>query len=73
MTNEELREKSGKWNTNSKLANFLYLLMRDELSCGTVEKLVRQAEKGENHVIQFTNGYLGQYASLLNKRLKEIK
>lgn len=68
MNNDELREKTGNFKSTDKLTNFLYLLMRDELTCGFVEKLIRESEKKKE--ILFTNGYLAAYAELLSERLK---
>jgi len=50
---------------------FLYLLMRDTVVPGEVERLVREAEKGTNHmgVPTYSNSYLSEYAHELSERL----
>ena len=66
MTNERMRQITGEVDGNS-LEGFLYLLLRDHLTAGTLEKLVCEIE-GVSEVC-FTNGHLGQYAKLLSTRL----
>lgn len=68
MTNEEMRELTGNVKGN-KLSAFFYLLLREKLPVGVVEKMVDEAE--EVTEAEFTNGYLGNYAKLLAKRLGE--
>lgn len=67
--NMELRERSGKVNSNDPLVSFLYILLRDHLPAGVVEGIVR------NHVnldpeTEFCNGYIAKYAKDLAERLK---
>ena len=66
MTNDEMREETG-CVTGNKLDAFLYVLMRDTLTFGKLEKLVMEAEKTD--VAIFTNGWLGRYAKNLATRL----
>ena len=68
MTNEELREVTGNVKGNAMEA-FFYILMRDHLPVGVVEKLVRDEEESNGKEILFTNGYLANYSKLLTKRL----
>jgi len=68
MTNEELRELTGKVEIEDMLTHFLYLLVRDYLPAGIIEELVRKTEKNK---ILYTNGYLAKYAELLSNRLKD--
>lgn len=65
--NKQEREISGHFTSTDKLTHFLYLLMRDELSAGKVEQLVREASHDS---ITYTNGWLGMYANYLSKELK---
>jgi len=53
---------------NNKIVTFLYLLMRDELPCGVVERIVQELENtGKNYF--FSNGYLADYAYEIAERL----
>ncbi len=65
--NNKIRESSGKVNCANRLIHFLYLLMRDELSAGKVEQLVREST---NDSILYTNGWLAQYAGYLSAELR---
>ncbi len=65
--NIALRERSGSVDINSKLVSFLYQLMRDHLSSGVIEEIVRESE---NPDVQYTNGWLAKYAEDLANRLK---
>jgi len=53
----------------NKLVCFLYLLMRDELPCGVVEKIIREIEQTGKQSFLFGNSYLADYASELASRL----
>lgn len=66
--NEALRSRSGEVQINSRLVSFLYDLMRDHLTSGIVEELVRASEDQPD--IIYTNGWLAQYAQDLANRLK---
>lgn len=68
MTNEELREASGKVSFEGRITSFLYVLMRDHLPAGTLEEIVRDSEKCDE--FEYTNGWLAQYANNLAKRLE---
>lgn len=67
---EQLRERSGLFEADDALISFLYTLMRDHLPTGAVERLVRESldERGES--VQYTNGWLAQYAQDLARRLR---
>ena len=76
MSNNEsikrMREKSGTIKDSSKLVCFLYLLGRDYLSLGKIEKLmmdIEQDKKEEEYT--YTNGWLAQYAQDVAERLNE--
>lgn len=69
---DELRERSGHVVINSYLVGFLYTLMRDHVSIGDIEKLVRDSE--DESVCTYTNGWLAKYAEDIAIRLtKELK
>ena len=53
-----------------KLKAFLYILMRDHLVPGEVEKIVMDLEAHPGSYI-FSNEHLAQYAELLSARLRE--
>lgn len=55
--------------TDSPLVAFLYDLLRDHVRPGDLERLVRDAEQGQNKTFVLTNGYLGEYAEELAARL----
>lgn len=65
--NIALRERSGSIKINSKLVSFLYDLMRDHLSPGEIEEIVRASQEPE---VVYTNGWLAKYAEDLANRLK---
>lgn len=65
--NTALRERSGSVDINSKLVSFLYQLMRDHLSAGVIEEIVRESEDPD---VAYTNGWLAKYAEDLANRLK---
>jgi len=57
---------------NKKLVNFLYLLMRDTLPCGEVEKLTADTEKAHANSpgnFIYSNEFLWRYSRILAKRL----
>jgi hypothetical protein len=64
--NIALRARSGCVNVNSRLVAFLYELMRDEVTPGRVEELVRNSSDPEG---VYTNGWLAGYAIDLARRL----
>lgn len=65
--NAGLTHRSGQIKINSRLVSFLYDLMRDHLSVGTVEELVREAEDEPD--VNYSNGWLASYAKDLANRL----
>lgn len=59
------------YTTEDPVASFLYELMRDHVTPGVVERIVRLEEghaPGDAWVL--SNGHLGRYAADLAKRLK---
>lgn len=52
----------------SRLREFLYLLIRDELPAGKVEQLVKTVEVMEGRAL-YSNAQLGEYAAQLALRL----
>lgn len=54
---------------NDRLVSFLYLLMRDELAFGRVEKLVSEVEKTDGKAVVFSEPRMSEYAASLAARL----
>lgn len=69
LLNLMMRRRSGSVRFSDDLTSFLYVLMRDQLSPGVVEELVREAENEQPHR-EFSNGWLANYAHDLAKRLR---
>lgn len=65
--NKNLKEESGNIISEDKLVSFLYELMRDKITPGVVEELVNNSQQTP---VEFTNGYLANYAKHLAERLK---
>lgn len=64
--NVALRERSGKVKLRTRIASFLYELMRDEVVPGTVEKIARQSQE---YPVLTCNGFLAKYAIDVATRL----
>lgn len=69
LDNEALRERSGTVRINSRLVSFLYELMRDYLTPGKIEEIIRSSEKDPD--VLYTNGWLARYAEDLANRLQD--
>ena len=67
MTNDKMRTLSGNI-TGDRLDAFLYVLMRDHITTGTMEAIMDHVEKINEDAL-FTNGFLGMYAKQLHERL----
>ena len=68
--NEELRYRSGSVNSTEPLVSFLYILMRDHLPAGVVERIYQEHVAGTFSNSKFTNGYLASYAKDLAERIR---
>lgn len=53
-----------------RLVVFLYVLMRDEVVSGTVEKIMQDHVEGSDSESSFSNPYLAAHAIELAKRLR---
>jgi hypothetical protein len=74
MRREDIRKVSGDVNDDRPLVDFFYMLLRDHLPAGTVEKLVQEAEEDLDKIpMEYTNGYIAKYAQMLAGRLSEKK
>ena len=66
--NDQLRARSGNVTNRDRLAGFLYELMRDYVTPGKIEELVRNLPKpGEE--VKYTNGWLASYCEDVAKRI----
>ncbi len=66
--NNRLRVRSGEVEHNNLFVSFFYELMRDHLTPGAVEKLVRSVLDGGKDVT-YTNGWLASYSIDIVERL----
>jgi hypothetical protein len=64
--NADLRARSGCVSVHSRLVSFLYTLMRDEVTPGRIEELVRDSSDPDG---VYTNGFLANYAIDIARRL----
>jgi hypothetical protein len=62
-----IRDRSGSVNSNDKLVAFLYMLLRDEVTPGRLEEILREMPLVES---EFSNGWLANYAKDIAMRLK---
>jgi hypothetical protein len=69
LTNQRLRDASGNIVGTSHLTCFLYLLMRDHLPMGVVEQIAIDSQAAKGTTIEYTNGWLAQYAQDVAQRL----
>lgn len=65
---EAFHQRSGSVTSSDPLVSFLYLLMRDHVTPGSIEELVRESKPEE---AQYTNGWLASYAKDLADRLRK--
>jgi len=59
--NDQLKENSGNVVSADPLVSFLYTLMRDHVTPGTIEKVLRDGLYGPE-VVTYSNGFLAKYA-----------
>jgi hypothetical protein len=64
-----LRERSGSITSNDPLTAFLYLLVRDHLPLGIVEKVMKEIGPDDLEM-HFTNGWLAMWADDVAVRLQ---
>lgn len=73
--NKRVRLASGEINDERRLVAFLYVLMRDHLTPGHVEEIMRShIEVGNRPLgepVMYTNGWLASYAQDLADRLEK--
>jgi len=68
---KRVNKESGTISSESNLVCFLYLLLRDMLPAGEVEKLVAEVVSYDQKPYEFSNGWLGQYALNIKSRLDD--
>ena len=68
--NTRMREASGVVTNESPLATFLYLLARDCLAVGQIERLLDQTLSIQRRERVYNNGWLAQWAEDAEARLK---
>ena len=72
---KRMREASGGMKTKSLLVTFLYILLRDEVPAGKIERIMLQLSNAhdysfaEHEETQLTNGWIGHYAEDIATRL----
>jgi len=59
--------------TNDPLVTFLYLLTRDYLPVGSVEKVLREIETLKSYDMRLCNFHLGEWAEEAAGRLRTAK
>lgn len=70
MAGPSLKERSGGHTTQTPLAVFFYLLLRDHLPAGVIERLVQEVESTPPGApTQLTNGWVGRMAEDYAARL----
>jgi len=66
----DLRARSGSVRSSDPLVSFLYTLMRDHMTPGEVEAILQEdVEKCAGKEVEYSNGWLANYAKDLAKRL----
>lgn len=68
--NKEMRERSGHVTSDDPLVSFLYLLARDKLPVGSIERLLQEVAQDNAKTITYTNGWLAAWAQNAAQRLQ---
>lgn len=66
-----IRQASRSYSNKSPLVALLYRLMRDDVTPGVMEGAVQAALSHGDQPVQFTNGWLAQYAADIVERLTD--
>ena len=67
--NVEMRAASGGVHATDRLVSFFYDLMRDHMTPGDVETIVRRVLDEEDREVFYTNGWLAENAKYIAARL----
>lgn len=78
---QRMRKQSGELTTNSLLVTFLYILLRDEVPAGKIERIMLQLTNPHDYdnpervhqEVSLTNGWIGKYAEDIAARLLNEK
>jgi len=65
---KDIRDESKCVDIRDKTVEFLYILMRDYLPCGSVEEIMRKHVTGK--MTKYCNGWLADYAMYVADRLR---
>lgn len=65
-----LSERSGKYGTDDMLVRLLYILMRDRITAGHLEKAMTNAAEGGPGSVTLCNGWLARYAYDVAERIR---
>ena len=65
-----IRERSGNFISSDSLVAFLYFLLRDHLSAGVIEDIMKNHIRDKNFAGDYSNGWIAQYAQDIASRLK---
>ena len=68
--NDRMRGRSDCVQYESRLVSFLYELMRDHVTPGIVEEVLRNSSVDKT---TYTNGWLAKYASDIAERLTSLQ
>ena len=71
MDTEPIRQRSGQVSSSDPLVIFLYVLLRDHVTPGHIEELMKTNLNHNGEVCQFSNGWLATYAMDIASRLKK--
>jgi len=66
--NKRLETDSGNFSSDDRLVSFLYELMRDVVTPGKVEAMMRNSQETP---VNFSNGWLAKYSEYIAKRLRK--
>lgn len=70
VSNAQMRKASGGITSRDKVTQLFYILIRDHVVVGNIEKVVDSMVEQE---VQFTNGWIANYAKYLTKRVRNAK
>lgn len=65
----DIRERSGEVDSTDKMVAFFYLLIRDHITPGLMEQVIKQNDLTTIEKTQFSNGWLAEYCKDIVERL----
>lgn len=65
-----IHERSGGFDCDDPLVELLYVLLRDHVLPGDLEKLVADIRSSKHSSAQYSNGWLARYAQDLAQRIR---